>query len=156
MTTEQSKAELIAAVQGAVDETLAYFQGQGQRNPARIDQWGAWEVLAHLPYWHYATTWGIRSGALGGPPWLLTGSADEINAACLALHEGESFDELVRQLHEAARRLVRAAEAAPNLDAPALATRDGRTVSVRGRLETIARHWRGHLHALKDAEPAGG
>jgi len=156
MTAGQSKAELIGALQSASDETLAYFQVAGQRNAARIDTWGAWEVLAHFPYWHYATAWGIRSGTLGGPPWLLTGSADEINAACLALHEGESFDDLIRQLREATRRLVRAAEAAPDLEAPAFATREGRTVSVRGRLETIARHWRGHLQALKDAEAATG
>ena len=50
MTAEQSKAELIGALQSAVDETLAYFEGAGQRNPARIDRWAAWEVLAHLPY----------------------------------------------------------------------------------------------------------
>ncbi len=50
MTAEQSKAELIGALHSAVDETLAYFEGAGQRNPARIDRWAAWEVLAHLPY----------------------------------------------------------------------------------------------------------
>ena len=103
MTVEQSKAELIGALQSAIDETLAYFEGAGRRNPARIDQWGAWEVLAHFLYWHYATAWGIRSGALGGPLWLLTGSADETNGACLALHEGESFDDLIRQLRAATR-----------------------------------------------------
>jgi hypothetical protein len=156
MTAEPAKDALIAALQSAVDETLAYFEGPGQGNRARIDQWGAWEVLAHFPYWHDATAWGIRSGALGGPPWLLSGTADEINAACLALREGEGFDDLARQLREATRRLVRAAEGAPDLEAAAFATRDGRTVSVRGRLETIARHWRGHLQALKDAEAAGG
>jgi hypothetical protein len=156
MMAEQARAELIGAVQRAVDETLAYFEGAGRGNPARIDRWGAWEVLAHFPYWHEATAWGIRSGALGGPPWLLSGSADEINDACLALREGESFDDLVRQLREATRRLVRAAEAATDLEAPAFATRDGRTVSVRARLETIARHWRSHLQALKDAEATAG
>ena len=51
---------------------------------------------------------------------------------------------------------MRAAEAAPDLEVPAFATREGRTVSVRGRLETIARHWRGHLQALKDAEATAG
>ena len=120
MTAEQSKVELIGALERAVDETLAYFEGGGRRNPARIDRRGAWEVLAHFPYWHYATASGIRSGALSGPPWLLTGSADEINAACLALHEGESFDGLIRRLREATRRLVRAAEAAPDLAARGL------------------------------------
>ena len=65
MMAEQSKAELITALQSAVDETLAYFEGAGRRNPARIGQWGAWEVLAHFPYWHDATAWGIRSGAGG-------------------------------------------------------------------------------------------
>jgi len=152
MTTQQSKDELIATLQSSVAETLAYFEGPGQQNQARIEQWGAWDVLAHFPYWHYATTWGIRSAALGGPPWMLSGSADQINDACLALHRGESYAELTAFLRASTTRLVRAAEDAPDLEAPAFAAPGGRTISVGQRLETIARHWRSHLDALREAE----
>ena len=151
MSTDTPHDELIAALESAVRDTLAYFEGPGEGNPARIDQWGAWEVLAHFPYWHYATAWGIESAAAGGPPWLLSGTADQINDACLALHAGETFADLAAQLRQSQSRLVRAARRAANLDAPAFRMTDGRVVTVRGRLETIARHWRGHLDALVQA-----
>ena len=152
MTADQARGSLIRELEIAVEETLAYFQGPGQRSAARIDRWGAWEVLAHFPYWHYATTWGIASARLGGPAWLLTGTADEINDACLVLHAGESFDDLLRQLRLAQARLVRVAREAPDLDAPAFRMPDGRSVSIRQRLETIARHWRTHLQVLQVAD----
>lgn len=151
MTTQISREELIAAVESAVQGTLAYFEGPGRESPARIGRWGSWDVLAHFPYWHYATTWGIESAAAGGPPWLLSGAADQINDACLGLHAGEGFDQLVSQLRLAQARLLRAAGAAQDLDAPAFRMPDGRIVTIRQRLETIARHWRGHLDALIQA-----
>lgn len=151
MTTQGTREELITALESAVQETLFYFQGQGQTTRARIDQWGAWEVLAHFPYWHYATAWGINSSAAGGPPWQLSGTADQVNAACLPLHQGESFSQLIGQLQQAQERLIRAARSAQDLEAPAFRSVDGRLVTVGQRLETIARHWRSHLEALKAA-----
>ncbi len=152
MTTDTSRDELIAELEQAVRDTLSYFEGPGQASSARIDEWGTWDVLAHLPYWHYATAWGITSATDGGPPWQLSGSADEINAACLKLHEGETFSDLVSQLERAQERLVRAARGADDLDAAAFRMQDGREVSIRQRLETIARHWQSHVQALRDAE----
>jgi hypothetical protein len=151
MTVQSRKDELLQNLERAVQDTLGYFAGPGQGSTATIDQWGAWDVLAHFPYWHAATAWGIASASLGGPPWLVSASADEVNAAALAVHAGESFDDLVHQLHQAQARLVRVAQAAPDLDAPAFQMPDGRRVSVGQRLETIARHWQGHLDALRAA-----
>ncbi len=151
MTAQTSKEELIAALEGAVQETLSFFDGPGRTSRARIDQWGAWEVLAHLPYWHYATAWGITTAAAGGPPWQLSAGADETNAACLKLHAGEDFGALLGQLRRAQERLVRAAREAPDLDAAAFRRPDGTTLSVRQRLETIAGHWRSHFQALNEA-----
>ena len=151
MTTHATRDDLINAVEDAVRETLAYFGGAGKTMQTRIDRWGAWEVLAHFPYWHYATTWGIASTAAGGPPWQLSGTADEINDACLQLHAGEDFEDLAGQLRLAQQRLVRVARVAEDLDAPAFRMPDGRIVTVRQRLETIARHWRSHLQALREA-----
>ena len=151
MTIHATRDDLINAVEDAVGETLAYFGEAGGTTPARIDRWGAWEILAHFPYWHYATAWGIASTAAGGPPCQISGTADEINHACLQLHAGEDFDDLIGQLRLAQQRLLRVARAAEDLDAPAFRMPDGRIVAVRQRLETIARHWRTHLHALREA-----
>lgn len=151
MTNTQLQQQLIVAIEAAVGETLAYFEGPGRKSRGRVGEWGAWEIVAHLPYYHYATTWGIQSHLAGGPPWKLSGTADEINAACLPLHQGEGFDELIAQLRVAQQRLVRAAGSVTDLDAPAFERPDGTAVSIRGRLETIARHWSGHLKALQEA-----
>ena len=148
---DPSKEELVAALEEAVSDTLAYFERTGQTTTARIDRWGAWEVLAHFPYWHYATTWGIISAATGGPPWQLPGTADEINAACLTLHQADGFPDLIHQLRRSQERLVRAAADTEDLDAPVFRMPDGRLVSVRQRLETIARHWRTHLRELQES-----
>ncbi len=151
MTTSATKEELIGAVDAAVSRTLAYFENAGRTSTARVGEWGAWDVLAHFLYYHYATTWGIQSSLVGGPAWKLSGTADEINAACLPMHRGETFDDLVHQLRSAHGRLLRAARITTNLDVPAFQRPDGTTVSIRERLETIARHWSGHLRALQEA-----
>jgi hypothetical protein len=148
---EQTKDELISELERSVRDTLAYFDGEGRQTTARIGDWEARDVLAHFAYWHYATAWGITSATLGGPPWQLSGNADETNAACLALLSGEGFVDLTTHLRQAQQRLVRAASAAADLDVTVFRMADGREVSIRGRLETIARHWRGHLEALKQA-----
>ena len=149
MTAAPTKDSLISGLSTAVDETLAYFGGPGQQSRARIADWGAWEVLAHFAYWHYATGWGIRSAALGGPPWQLSGTADDINAAALALMAGDSFASMIAVLRGAHERLLRAASDSADLSAIAFRMADGREVSIAQRLEIIAHHWRGHLEALQ-------
>ncbi len=151
MSTMPSKEQLIADVENTVKETLAYFEGHGQSTKARVDRWGSWDILAHFIYYHHATAWGIASAATGGPPWPLPMNADGINAVTLTLHQGESFPQLIAQLRFAQEHLLRAGRSAQDLDAPAFRSAEGNLVSVRQRLETIARHWRGHLDALKAA-----
>ena len=151
MTRPSTKEELLTSLDRAVQETLTYFDGPGRTAAAPSDQWGAWEVLAHFLYWHDATAWGIASATLGGPPWQLSGSADAINAAALVVHAEDGFDDLLQQLRQAHTRLRHVARAAPDLDAPAFRMEDGRLVSIGQRLETIARHWQGHVAALRDA-----
>jgi hypothetical protein len=149
MTSQPTKEQLIAELDRTVNDTLDFFDGQGRQSETRVGDWGALQVLAHFPYWHYATGWGITSATLGGPPWQLSGTADEINAACLAMMTGDGFDGLIGLLRRAQVRLVQAAQAAPNLDAIAFRMADGREVSVGQRLEIIARHWRSHLEQLQ-------
>ena len=152
MTSPSTKDELLRSLDRAVQEALTYFDGPG-RTTESGEEWGAWEVLAHFLYWHEATAWGIASATLGGPPWHLSGSADAINAAALVVHAQDGFDDLLQQLQQAHTRLLHVARAAPELvlDAPAFQMTDGRLISVGQRLETIARHWRGHVDALRTA-----
>jgi hypothetical protein len=149
MTQPQVKGQLIVGVETAVTETLAYFETEGQRSQGRVGDWGAWETLAHFAYWHYATAWGIRSASTGGPPWLVSASADQINDVCLAMLRGEPFSQLLTDLRVAQDRLLAATRDAHDLSLPAFRMPDGRQVSIGERLATIARHWRGHVEALK-------
>ena len=151
MSSRSGRDELILAMDRAVQETLGYFDGPGKTKSARIDRWGAWDVLTHFLYWHDATGWGIESAGMGGPPWPVPGTADEVNDAALALHGGESFDAIVRQLRESHARLLRAARGAEDLERPAFRLNTGRLVTISERLETLGRHWRSHLQALKEA-----
>jgi hypothetical protein len=149
MTTPSTKDALLENLDRAVQDTLSYFDGRGRTAVAPPGQWGAWEVLAHFPYWHTATAWGIASATRGGPPWQLSGSADEVNAAALTVHAPDGLDDLLQQLQQAQTRLLHVARAATDLDAPAFRMGDGRLVSIGQRLETIARHWQGHVAALQ-------
>ena len=150
MTVSSTNDGLLENLDRAVRETLTYFAGPGRTATPQPGEWGPWEVLAHLPYWHAATAWGIASATRGGPPWQLSGSADEINAAALAVLASDGYDDLLQQLQQAQRRLMDVGRAATDIDAPAFRMGDGRIVSIGQRLETIARHWRGHVAALQN------
>jgi hypothetical protein len=151
VTAQPTREQLISELDRSVSDTLDYFANEGPQSNARVGDWSALQILAHFPYWHYATGWGITSVTLGGPPWQLSGTADETNAACLAMMTGDGFDGLIGLLRQANIRLVQAAQAAPNLDAIAFRTADAREVSVRSRLEIMARHWHSHLEQLRAA-----
>jgi len=94
---------------------------------------------------------GIQSATLGGPPWPLAADADHINEVCRRLHADESFEDLLSQLRLAHARLMRAARSTPDLETPCFRRPNGETVTVRQRLEVLARHWTEHVHALREA-----
>src|SRR5712691_1740548 len=141
MTTGKDKDALIAELDRVVGETLAYFDGPGRRTDARVDRWQARDIMMHFIYFHDATAWGIATAAQGGPPWPVPADADTVNEVCRRLHEHESFDELLAQVRQAHARLVRVADRAPDLDKPAFKRPDSETITVRQRLEVLARHW---------------
>ncbi len=150
MATPSSKEALVAELDRVVRETLAYFDGAGRVTAARVDRWHARDVLMHFIYFHDATAWGLRSAALGGPPWPLPTDADGINEVCRRLHEHESFDELLTQLRQAHARLGHAARSA-DIDKPCFRRPNGETVTGRQRLEVLARHWAEHVRELQAA-----
>jgi hypothetical protein len=150
MATLAPRETLLANLDRVVNDTLAYFDGPGRVTDARVDRWQARDVLMHFIYFHDATAWGIQSAGLGGPPWPVPASADEVNEVCRRLHEHESFDELLIQLRLAHARLVRAAGSAPDLDAPCFRRATGETMTGRERLDLLARHWSEHVQALRE------
>jgi hypothetical protein len=149
--TAANKDALVNALDQAVQDVLAYFDGEGRRSPARVDRWQARDVLQHFIYFHDATAWGIQSAALGGPLWPLPGDADIVNEVCRRLHEHESYDELLTQVRLAHGRLMKAARSSPDLHAPCFRRLNGETVTGAQRLEVLAKHWREHVAELKAA-----
>jgi hypothetical protein len=151
MTTGRDKDSLLAELDRVARETLAYFDGPGRRTDALVDRWQARDVLMHFLYFHDATAWGIQSATQGGPPWPLPVDADTINEVCRRLHEHESFDDLLAQLRLAHARLVHAVRNSPDIDRPCFQRPSGERVTVRQRLEILAKHWAEHVDALKQA-----
>lgn len=147
--TQQSELEtLIGELDSAVSTALAYFEGPGQSTNVRIGDWGAWEVLAHFLYWHEATTSGMESAARGDGPLGVTTETDDMNAESVRLHRGESLADLVREARRLQAALTDAARLLGDLDAVVL-ERPERSATARQRLETLARHWLGHVSALE-------
>jgi hypothetical protein len=148
------KEALLATLDRAVLDTLAYFEGPGRATDARVDRWRARDVLMHFIYFHDATAWGIQSAALGGPPWPVPADSDTVNEVCRRLHEHETFDELLAQVRQSHARLTRAAGAAPDLDTPCFRRANGETMTGSQRLEALARHWAEHVRELQAAAGA--
>jgi hypothetical protein len=142
---------LIQKLDDVVNDVLTYFDGPGRTTTARVDRWQARDVLQHFLYFHNATSWGLESATLGGPPWPLPTDADTINEVCRRLHAHESIDDLIAQLRFAHARLSAAARRSPDLDRPCFRRANGETVSGRQRLEVLARHWAEHVQELQAA-----
>jgi hypothetical protein len=149
--TAHAPNEAAADLDKVVQETFAYFGGEGRTTTARVDRWQARDVLMHFIYFHDATAWGIQSVALGGPPWPVPTDADTVNEVCRRLHEHESLDELLHQLRQAHARLLHAARNSPDLDKPCFRRSTGELMSGRQRLELLARHWTEHVRELRQA-----
>ena len=151
MTTAAEKNAVVDNLDRVAQQTFDYFTGPGRTTSARVDRWEARDVLMHFIYFHDATAWGIRSAAMGGPPWTVSADADTVNEVSRRLREHESLDELLGQLRQAHARLVRAARESPDLDATCFKRSTGETMTGRQRLELITKHWAEHVEALRDA-----
>jgi hypothetical protein len=151
MTTAAEKDALVQGLDRVVRDVLAFFDGPGRTSTARVDRWGARDVLMHFIYFHQATAWGIESVPAGGPPWPVPGDADTVNDVCRRLHEAESFDELLSQVRLAHAQLLRAARTSPDLDRPCFRRATGELVTGRQRLEVMTRHWAEHARELQAA-----
>ena len=149
--SERQRDRLIASVEAAFQEAVAYFEGPGATSGVRVGEWGPVEVLCHFLYWHEATARGMESVAAGGGPHRVKAPVDDMNARAIARRSGWSIDRLLQEAAGLQQRLTRATRALPDLDAVALVRDDGTRLSGAQRLEVIADHWREHVAELRSA-----
>ncbi|PYN89559.1 MAG: hypothetical protein DMD87_05140 [Candidatus Rokuibacteriota bacterium] len=149
MTASESVEALIRALERSVEAGLRYFQGPGGQARIKGEKWGPREVLCHLVWWHQATVEGMESVLSGGKPYRFYASIDEMNARAVGRLAGQDIAQLAELVRQLQARLVRAVRALPDPNATVLITDDGSGRSVLQRLETIARHWSEHVHALQ-------
>jgi len=140
---------LIRALEQSVEAGLTYFQGPGGQARIKVGPWGPREVLCHLVWWHQATVEGLESVLSGGNPYRFYASVDEMNARAVGRLAGQDIIQLAELVRQLQARLVKAARALPDPNATVLVTGDGTGRSLLQRLETIARHWSEHVHALQ-------
>ena len=149
MAAHQPIEALIRVLEQSVEAGLTYFRGPGDQARIKIGMWGPREVLCHLVWWHQATVEGMESVLAGGKPHRFYASVDEMNARAVGRLAGRDIGELAELARQLQARLVKAARALPDPNATVLVTGDGSGRSVLQRLETIARHWSEHVHALQ-------
>jgi hypothetical protein len=149
MTTSQKIDSLISELESAVEESLAYFAGQGAATEEKIDIWTPREVLCHVIFWHQATAEGMESVASGGEPYRVRASTDEMNARAVGRASGKSVDTLVQEARAVQARLVAAARKVSDPEAVVLVRGDGSSMSTIERLELIPRHWKAHIEEFK-------
>ena len=149
MAASQQVEALIRALEQSVEAGLTSFQGPGGQARIKVGIWGPREILCHLVWWHQATVEGMESVLAGGKPYRFYASVDEMNARAVGRLAGHDIAQLVELVRQLQGRLVKAARALPDPNATVLVTDDGSGRSVVQRLETIARHWSEHVHALQ-------
>jgi hypothetical protein len=149
MAASQPIEALVRALEQSVASGLTHFQGPGGQARIKVGVWGPREVLCHLVWWHQATVEGMESVLSGGNPYRFYASVDEMNARAVGRLAGRDIGELAELARQLQTRLVKAALALPDPNAVVLVTGDGSGRSVLQRLETIARHWSEHVHALQ-------
>ena len=134
--------QLLSDLETVVDETLTALRSEFPVD-ARVDHWDSRAVATHFLYWHDATALGISSATTGGLPWPVPGGHERASSSRISARPSSSRSRSVAALIES------------DLDHPAFSRPDGTTVSIRARLEGIARHWRTHLEALRESTATG-
>ena len=152
MTTTNDLESLIASVEQTVEDSLAYFEGEGAESKVKIDLWTPREVLVHMVYWHQATVEGMEAVTQGESPYRIYASTDEMNARAVGRASGKSVARLANEARELQARLSAAARQIPDPNAVILVRADDSEASTIQRLERIRSHWNAHVEELKSQE----
>ena len=151
LPTQNSQEQLIETLEETVNDALEYLTGEGLASQAKVGDWGAWEVLCHMIYWHQATTDGIESVASGGDPRQIEAESDEVNARIIESMSGKTVEELAREVREIQGRLISAVHSIPDPSSTVFIRMSGAESSANERLQMMAGHWQGHVEELKRA-----
>ncbi len=149
--TQTNLEKMIAEMEQAVEEGLAYLEDTGGGTSPQVDRWTAKEVLAHMVYWHRASLQGIESVSNGGPPFQVPDTSDVINDEIVDELSETSVSSMAEELRDLQRRLSVAVRLVPNIDDTVFIRVGGQTFSTRIRVETITNHWRDHVRELQEA-----
>jgi len=151
MSNQGTQEKLITELDETVADALKYFTKVGQDSEARVGNWGAWEILCHMIYWHRATAEGIESVASGGRPRRIESETDEANARIIESMSGKTIEELAGEVRDLQARLVSAVRSIPDPTSTVFVRLNGAESSANQRLQMMAGHWRGHAQELKEA-----
>lgn len=149
--TQTNLEKMIAEMEQAVEEGLAYLEDTGGSTSPQVDRWTAKEVLAHMVYWHRASLQGIESVSNGGPPFQVPDTSDVINDEIVDELSETSVSSMAEELRDLQKRLSAAVRTVPNIDDTVFIRVSGQTFSTRIRVETITNHWRDHVRELQEA-----
>ncbi len=149
--TQTNLEKMIAEMEQAVEEGLAYLEDTGGGTSPQVDRWTAKEVLAHMVYWHRASLQGIESVSNGGPPFQVPDTSDVINDEIVDELSETSVSSMAEELRDLQKRLSAAVRLVPNIDDTVFIRVSGQTFSTRIRVETITNHWRDHVRELQEA-----
>ena len=143
--------ELIERLESTVDSGLGYFLGPGRSSDVKIGDWGVWEVLCHMVYWHQATVSGVEAVAAGAGPYLIDDETDEVNDRFIASMAGRSSDELAEEIRGLQSKLSSAVRQMSDPAATVFIRQSGASASALDRVEQITRHWQSHVDELASA-----
>lgn len=103
-----AKRDLLGALHSSFHELKGALPAPDAISPAR-DDWGVFEVVAHLSGWHSFSARRLRQIASNEPP-MTPGDEDSMNVRFVRERSNLTADELLRQLQDSFNDLVSAVE----------------------------------------------
>jgi len=152
VSDQNEHEDLIERLESTVERGLGYFLGQGRASDVKVGDWGVWEVLCHMVYWHQATVNGVEAIAAGGDPYLIDGETDEVNDRIISSMAGRSSDELAEDIRGLQSRLSSAVRGMGDPTVTVFIRQSGASASALDRVEQITRHWQSHVDELTAAD----
>lgn len=154
-----ASSRVLTAVE-KLDDTVSAFIAyvlnlpETARRPSRKEEWGAWEIMAHIVYWHeqYAT---ILADLLAGRvPSYPQGTFRENNAKATKEKAPYSIEDLAHRLREVQGHLVLLSQQ-ERVQSLALSFKEGgKAWPFEAAINRVEQHIRTHLLGLRKASKA--
>lgn len=149
----QEKETILAGLDAAVTEAVTFFETVDE---SLCDGYqSAYEVLAHLVFWHEEYVRITAALVDGRTPQLKTGSYARLNALAAEIFCKTPLPLLAQRLAQAQRKLERNLRRLPSWDVYLPVKRGGRFRTVWQRVPQFEVHIRHHVERLKRAQRHG-